>query len=94
MLPVRTLMTLSALCLLAGCGGLISADLPPPPSLTTPCPTVAALPDRALTMTEIEVYWGRDRGSLRQCESQHSALVQWVQKDDGLSKIEQKEAIN
>lgn len=86
-------MMLSATCLLAGCGGLTSARLPaPPPSQTAPCPRPVTLPDRGLSATEIELYWGRDRGHLRQCAEQLDALAAWVLQDAGLSKIEQKDA--
>jgi hypothetical protein len=87
-------MTLSALCLLAGCGGSTFAELAPPPSLTAPCPGPTALPDRGLSATEIELYWGRDRGHLRQCAGQLAGLAGWVAQDAGLSKIEQKHAAN
>jgi hypothetical protein len=62
----------------------------PPPSLTAPCPMPVALPERALSMTEIELYWGRDRGHLRQCGEQLAGLVGWANQDAGLSQIEQK----
>ncbi len=84
-------MMLSALFLLAACGGSTFADLPPPPSLTAPCPKPVTLPERELSVTEIELYWGRDRGHLRQCGEQVDALAGWVVQDAGLSKIEQKD---
>ena len=35
------------------------------------------IPERALTDQDVEVYWGRDRDSLRACGSMHYGLVKW-----------------
>ncbi len=71
-------MTVSALCLLAGCGASTSVERPlPPPSLTAPAPGPAPLPERDLTATEVEVFWGRDRSNLRMCVGQLGDLSDW-----------------
>lgn len=62
--------------LLVGCSGSVSVKAPAPsPSLTSPCAAPVALPDRALTMTEVEVFWGRDRSALRECGSKVDGLA-------------------
>lgn len=74
-------MMLPAFCLLAGCSALSSAEpvrSRAPASLTAPVPGPVALPDRGLTMTEVEIYWGRDRSALRQCQGQVMGLADWA----------------
>lgn len=71
---MRIQMTVSAFCLLAGCSASTSADLPP--SLIAPAQPPVILPDRAMTMTEVEIYWGRDRSALRQCVSQVAGIAE------------------
>lgn len=62
--------------LLAACSASTSVKAPAPsPSLTSPCAAPVELPERALTMTEVEVMWGRDRSALRECGSKVDGLA-------------------
>ena len=73
-IPCATLM----LCLLSVCAACAPADQPavaPPPSLLAPCDPPVALPDRAISDQEAEIWWGRDRSALRACASRHQGLV-------------------
>lgn len=66
---------------LTACGGStgVSVTLPlPPPSLVAACAMPVALPERALTQAETEIYWGRDRGALRACGGQVRGLEDWL----------------
>lgn len=70
---------LAALALTACAGSTVSDLRPaPPPSLTAACARPVALPDRAITQGEAEVFWGRDRRALRACGSRHAGLVDWT----------------
>jgi hypothetical protein len=71
---MRHLMMALPLSLLTACGASISDRAPVPPSLTAPCRPPAVLPERALTQTEVEVLWGRDRTALRDCGSKVDGL--------------------
>lgn len=69
-------------CLPLALSGCFGADVPltepPPPSLLVECPAPVAIPQRDLTATEVEVFWGRDRTALRTCADRHGALVKVV----------------
>lgn len=80
-LPAAVLVFL----LLVSCASTSGSRIAPPPSLTSPCDTPVALPERGLTDQEIEVQWGRDRTALRSCGSQLDGLAKWaiVQTDKG-----------
>jgi hypothetical protein len=75
------MLTASA-CLLTACGGSTFAEAPkrpaPPPSMTQACSAPQRLPERALSQSEVETLWGRDRGALRACGGRHGALAGWV----------------
>jgi hypothetical protein len=49
-----------------------SSDLPP--SLTVPCDRPVALPDRALSDRDVEIYWLRDRRALAECADKAATL--------------------
>lgn len=73
---------LPVVCLPLALSGCFGADAPltepPPSSLLVLCPPPVAIPQRDLTATEVEVFWGRDRTALRTCADRHSALVKVV----------------
>ena len=46
-----------------------------PASARQPCPAPVTLPDRDVTEAEATGFWGRDRASLRQCESRRAAAI-------------------
>lgn len=76
---MRTLLLLLPACLLTGCAGSIAANPPaPPPSLTLACAAPVALPERAMSDRDVEIFWGRDRTALRACAERHGALTDWV----------------
>lgn len=71
---------------LTACGGSTVARplvLVPSPSLLVACAAPVALPDRALTQAEAEIYWGRDRTALRACGGQVSGLATWLAQQPG-----------
>ena len=72
---MRTLMLLPLLWVLTACTGSTDAEPPVPPSLLAPCAAPHALPERALSRAEVEVFWGRDRTALRRCGEQIAALA-------------------
>lgn len=39
------------------------------------CPAPVALPDRDMSASEVTIGWGRDRASLRICETRRAAAV-------------------
>lgn len=59
---MRTLLLCLNAYLLTACG----ASDPVKPSVA-PCVMPIDLPDRALSDRDVEVMWGRDRSSLREC---------------------------
>lgn len=46
-----------------------------PNSSRVPCAGPVALPDRDMTQGEVTAAWGRDRASLRACETKRAAVV-------------------
>lgn len=64
---------------LSGCFGAdVPLTDPPPASLLVACTAPVAIPQRDLTATEVEVFWGRDRTALRECADRHGALAKVV----------------
>ncbi len=73
-------MLLALLLALPACLGSTAADIAAaPPSLMEPCAEPQTLPVRVLPQNEAEVFWGRDRGALRDCGDRHALLVEWAQ---------------
>ena len=68
---MRTLLLCLSACLLTACG--VSAPARP---AVAPCDAPVALPDRALSDRDVEVYWGRDRDALRTCAARLVAVIQ------------------
>ena len=72
-------LVLSIPLILASCGEDRPSEIPaPPPSLTPPCALPQSLPERALSQSEVELLWGRDRSSLRSCASRHDGLADYI----------------
>lgn len=46
-----------------------------PAEALKPCPAPKVLPDRDMTETETQTYWGADRTALRVCETRRAAAV-------------------
>ena len=67
---MHNLSLLLLVFLLSGCGDSISVK-----PAVAPCKTPLELPERALSDQEIELYWGRDRASLRTCGLRLEALI-------------------
>ena len=59
---MKTPLALLVVLALTGCGGLTPSVEP-----TSPCVRPVAIPDRALTDVDVEVFWGRDRNELLKC---------------------------
>lgn len=66
------------LALMRSCGSIAADVAPPPDMLVLPCQEPQGLPVRTLTLGEAEVFWGRDRGALRDCGDRHGLLVEWA----------------
>lgn len=83
------MLPLAALTVIAG--GCSTAPLPKPvvqvefikpvlpQAALVACKMPVTVPDRDLTAQEVTTYWGRDRASLRSCETKRRALVEAVQ---------------
>lgn len=54
---------------------LVERKIVLPPESEIPCPPPAALPDRAMTSSEVTSSWGADRTNLAICEQRRSAAV-------------------
>jgi hypothetical protein len=50
-----------------------------PPGAAEPCPAPVVLPDRKITERETTTFWGRDRASLRVCETRRAATVRAIE---------------
>jgi hypothetical protein len=54
-----------------------------PPAARAACADPVALPDRDMSASEVTTSWGRDRASLRICETRRAAAVAAV---DGVER--------
>ena len=68
-MPIRSLPLL--VCLLAGCSALPRPASEP----VAPCPPLAALPARALSDREVEIYWGRDIEAYQVCKGRLDTVL-------------------
>lgn len=71
----------AALLMLGACNAFSVAKLDlegPPVVLMTPGPELSSDPGRALSQSEVEIYWGRDRQAARVSQERHRALIVWV----------------
>ncbi len=72
---VKILMLGGSLFLLTACGGSIAGDVVrPPAAMDEPCAQPTGLPQRALTQSEVEIFWGGDRTALRNCGERYEVL--------------------
>lgn len=58
-----------------------------PAAARVPCAGPVALPDRDMTQGEVTAAWGRDRASLRACETKRIAVVAAVDSIGGKKGI-------
>lgn len=80
-------MLIAQLSLLAACGESIGSIEPPKlvspsVSLTKPCTRPVLLPERAMSQSEVEARWVRDRANLITCGERHQALTEFYRSRD------------
>lgn len=65
--------------LLTACAASIAGDVQKPsPAMQEPCQAAVVLPLRELSQSEAEVFWGRDRTSLRNCGERYGLLLEFI----------------
>lgn len=71
-------MLTGLLSALTGCSGstvFVEPVVPnAPKELARDCPRPVLLPERTITQSEAEKFWGRDRAALVTCRDRHGAL--------------------